>query len=74
METFTLAELGVFIGILGSVITTFLLTCQKSKCETINLRKCICQRIIRETSPPAIVDEEDSPLQRTDMNASGTQN
>ena len=72
METFTLAELGVFIGILGSVITTFLLTCQKSKCETINLRKCICQRIIRET--PAIVDEETSPLQRTDMNASGTQN
>jgi len=51
METFTMAELGVFIGILGGVITTLLLTIQKSKCETIDLRRCMCSRVITPETP-----------------------
>ena len=52
MEVFTLAELGVFIGILGSVITTLILTLQKSKCETIDLCKCMCKRKLTDTPQP----------------------
>tara|TARA_R110000765_G_scaffold359781_1_gene450102 strand:- start:258 stop:554 length:297 start_codon:yes stop_codon:yes gene_type:complete len=39
MDDFTMAELGVFIGVLGGVVTSLVLTFQKSKCETI---ECCC--------------------------------
>jgi hypothetical protein len=51
MENFTMAELGVFIGILGGVLTTFMLTCQKSRCREIDLKKCICSRVVKIEEP-----------------------
>ena len=43
MERFTLAELGVFLGVVGGILTTLLLTIQKSKCKEITFcpPKCI---------------------------------
>ena len=35
MEDFTLAELGVFLGVVGGIFTSVLLTIQKSKCDLI---------------------------------------
>ena len=32
MEEFTLSELGVFLGVVGGIMTSVLLTIQKSKC------------------------------------------
>jgi hypothetical protein len=68
MENFTMAELGVFIGILGGVLTTLLLTIQKSKCETIDLRRCMCSRKIttQEKTPiaeplPEVPEPEPEP-------------
>ena len=39
MEDFTLSELGVFLGVVGGIVTSILLTIQKSKCDKIN---CCC--------------------------------
>lgn len=48
MQEFTLADLGVFLGVVGGIITSILLTIQKSKCEKI---KCCgtecCERKIK---------------------------
>ena len=49
MNDFTMAELGVFIGVLGGVATSLILTFQKSKCETI---KCCGCEIKRAINPP----------------------
>ena len=48
MQTYTLAEMGVFIGVLGGVLTTLILTVQKSKCETIDCCGIKCKRKIKE--------------------------
>jgi hypothetical protein len=48
MENFTMAELGVFIGVLGGVVTSIILTIQKSKCETITCCGVHCKRKIKE--------------------------
>tara|TARA_R110002051_G_scaffold219558_1_gene283553 strand:+ start:1793 stop:1972 length:180 start_codon:yes stop_codon:yes gene_type:complete len=47
MERFTLAELGVFLGVVGGILTTLLLTIQKSKCKRIKLGCCECDRDIK---------------------------
>ena len=54
METFTLAELGVFLGVIGGVITSLILTVQKSRCETITCCGVSCKRKLKEepTGPP----------------------
>ena len=44
MEDFTLAELGVFMGVVGGIFTSVLLTIQKSKCDKID---CCCIRCHR---------------------------
>ena len=44
MKDFTLAEFGVFLGIVGGVITSLLMTIQKSKCKTINCCCIKCER------------------------------
>lgn len=44
MNNFTMAELGVFIGVLGGVLTSIILTVQKSKCETIDCCGIKCKR------------------------------
>ena len=52
MENFTMAELGVFCGVLGGVATSLVLTFQKSKCETINCLCIKCRRKIKDPVPP----------------------
>lgn len=48
MQNYTLAEMGVFIGVLGGVLTTLILTVQKSKCETIDCCGVKCKRKIEK--------------------------
>tara|TARA_R110000824_G_scaffold50616_2_gene141193 strand:- start:822 stop:1061 length:240 start_codon:yes stop_codon:yes gene_type:complete len=50
MDNFTIAELGVFLGVLGGVLTSLILTFQKSKCETINCCGIKCKRKV--DNPP----------------------
>jgi glyoxylate carboligase len=53
MDDFTMAELGVFIGVLGGVVTSLILTFQKSKCETI---ECCCIKCKRLTPSGSVTD------------------
>ena len=52
MNDFTMAELGVFIGVVGGVMTSLILTIQKSKCETISCCGATCKRKIVTKPPP----------------------
>ena len=65
MENFTIAELGVFLGVLGGVMTSLILTFQKSKCETINCCGVKCKRKIKDPDPPvepqAVAQQGDQP-------------
>jgi len=59
-----MAELGVFLGVLGGVMTSLILTFQKSKCETINCCVVMCKRKVDrgQVAPPApVVPEEVVP-------------
>ena len=51
METFTLADLGVFLGVVGGILTSLLLTIQKSKCKNIKCCGCECDREVRNRPP-----------------------
>ena len=65
MENFTMAELGVFIGVLGGVVTSIILTVQKSKCETITCCGIHCKRKLPVKNPaPAIppIPDPDTPI------------
>ena len=44
METFTLSDLGVFLGVVGGIVTSILLTIQESKCKNIKCCGCECDR------------------------------
>ena len=44
MQEFTLADLGVFLGVVGGILTSILLTIQKSKCRKIKCCGCECNR------------------------------
>ena len=48
MENFTMAELGVFLGVIGGILTTLILTIQKSKCKTIKCCGAECNREIKK--------------------------
>ena len=61
MDNFTLAELGVFIGVLGGVVTSLILTFQKSKCETINCCGIKCKRKIKDQPVDPPVDPPPNP-------------
>ena len=61
MDNFTLAELGVFIGVLGGVVTSLILTFQKSKCETINCCGVKCKRKIKDPPVDPPVDPPPNP-------------
>ena len=52
-----MAELGVFLGVLGGVLTSLILTLQKSKCLSVD---CCCIKCIRPP-PPADEVEENQP-------------
>ena len=47
IQQFTLADLGVFLGVVGGILTSILLTIQKSKCRTI---KCCGRECDRDAS------------------------
>ena len=44
MKEFTMSELGVFLGVVGGILTSILLTVQKRKCTTIKCCGCHCDR------------------------------
>ena len=61
MKEFTLSELGVFLGVVGGIVTSVLLTIQKSKCKNIKCCGCECDRdpTLRSASPSEV--EEPQP-------------
>ena len=61
MENFTLAELGVFLGVVGGITTSLLLTFQKSKCKRIKMCGCECDRDPKVRTPEPEPDEEVAP-------------
>ena len=60
MDNFTIAELGVFLGVLGGVLTSLILTFQKSKCETINCCGIKCKRKV-DNPPPDPPEQNPNP-------------
>ena len=61
MEEFTLSELGVFLGVVGGIMTSVLLTSQKSKCKNINTVKCCGCECDRDPTLP--VEDGEVPTQ-----------
>ena len=61
MQDFTMAELGVFLGVLGGVMTSLILTFQKSKCEEIKCCGCAVKRRVKEDTTPTAPDEPLAP-------------
>ena len=51
MEDFTMAEFGVFLGVIGGVLTSLILTVQKSRCKSIKCCGTECQREIKDKPP-----------------------
>ena len=62
MKEFTMSELGVFLGVVGGILTSILLTIQKSKCTTIKCCGCQCDRDPTIPSTPS----NSKPDKRTD--------
>ena len=62
MQTFTLSDLGVFLGVVGGILTTLLLTVQKSKCRHIKSPcGCECDRDRTESDAPEEEGEQPNP-------------
>ena len=61
MNDFTMAELGVFIGVLGGVMTSLILTFQKSKCETISCCGIKCKRKLKTPPDPVGIEPDAEP-------------
>ena len=51
LSGFTIGDLGVFIGTLGSVITGILIALQHSKCKKIKCCGCECDREVNADEP-----------------------
>lgn len=51
LSGFTIGDLGVFIGTLGSVITGILIALQHSKCKKIKCCGCECDRDLTAEEP-----------------------
>ena len=56
MKDFTIAELGVFLGVVGGVMTSLILTIQKSRCETIDCCGVKCKIKPKKTDAPIDLD------------------
>jgi len=52
MEKFTMAELGVFLGVVGGVLTSLIFSVQKSRCDEISCCGLKCHRKIPEEPDP----------------------
>ena len=62
MEDFTLSDLGVFLGVVGGILTSLLLTIQKSKCSKIGCCGAECIRDPKlKTNPEPIVPPSPAP-------------
>ena len=61
MKEFTLSELGVFLGVVGGIVTSVLLTIQKSKCKNIKCCGCECDRDPKLPSASTSEVEEPQP-------------
>ena len=48
LHSYTIGDLGVFIGTLGSVVTGILVVLQHSKCKRIKCCGCECERDLTE--------------------------
>ena len=51
LHSYTIGDLGVFIGTLGSVVTGILVVLQHSKCKRIKCCGCECERDLTEGMP-----------------------
>ena len=51
MKDFTMAEFGVFLGVIGGVLTSLILTVQKSRCKNIKCCGMECEREIKAKPP-----------------------
>ena len=58
-----MAELGVFLGVLGGVMTSLILTFQKAKCEQIKCCGISCKRKVPPDPPPAPAAQADQAEQ-----------
>jgi ABC-type transporter Mla maintaining outer membrane lipid asymmetry permease subunit MlaE len=63
MNDFTLADLGVFIGVMGGVLTSLLLTIQKSKCKTVSCCGASCSRELKPVTT-AVEGETEAGIRR----------
>jgi hypothetical protein len=52
MNDFTLAELGVFLGVVGGIFTSIVMTFQKSKCKKISCCGIKCDRELKPSDRP----------------------
>tara|TARA_R100000654_G_scaffold58722_2_gene85404 strand:- start:667 stop:987 length:321 start_codon:yes stop_codon:yes gene_type:complete len=71
LHSFTIGDLGVFIGTLGSVVTGILVVLQHSRCKRIKLCCCECDRDVEnlpldkvKKGPVAQANEEIDKLTR----------
>lgn len=66
MQEFTLADLGVFLGVVGGILTSILLTIQKSKCKKIKCCGAECDRKIKynEKAELESVPSAETPTER----------
>ena len=51
------SDLGVFLGVVGGIVTSILLTIQKSKCKNIKCCGCECDRDPKLNTNPSETTE-----------------
>ena len=62
MNEFTIAELGVFLGVLGGIFTSIIMTFQKSKCKKISCCGIKCDREIKRGQTPTDPTAPEEPV------------
>ena len=68
LNDFTIGDLGVFIGTIGSVITGILIALQSSRCKKIKCCGCECDRSPPEPKQKENKDKEVITLDDVDIN------
>ncbi len=62
MQTFTLSDLGVFLGVLGGILTTLLLTIQKSKCNVSTSSVAVVSATVTGLNPMLPRKSKSNPI------------